>query len=203
MTQRASIGGAGAICTAGSRSTCNQRPESAVNPSATRPLGRGPLVDPRDGSTITQSSVWEAADPEQALARERNNPGQALGLARKQLGTRPPGARRGPSGTLAEGVALAVNTPVTRRERAPPPKRRLRSTRGRTLSSPLPIHAHAHAQQLGDGDETSTAIDVPTDLNDLLPMGVDHSPRRSDDAPRVEIEPRRRRTRARDRAVRP
>ena len=128
-----------------------------------RNFGREPIRDPdlwaEDASTIreialtiTQASVWEATDPEQALARERNNPGQALRLAATTTrGTRPPGARRGPSGTLAEGVALAVNTPVTRRERAPSPETPPSLDERQDPRESSSTHAHAHAQHLGDG----------------------------------------------------
>ena len=133
-----------------------------LQPTGRNP-GREPIRDPdlwtEDASairesalTITQASVWEATDPEQALARERNNPGQALRLAAMTTrGTRPPGARRGPSGTLAEGVALAVNTPVTRRERAPslePPPSLDESQDPLESSSPMPMPM---PNNLGDG----------------------------------------------------
>jgi len=140
--------------------------------------------------TISQTSVWEATDPVQALARDRNNPGQALPLAAKTTrGTRP-GMRPGPSGTLTDGDAVAVNTPVTRRERAPslePPPSLDESQDPLESSSPMPMPMPM-PNNSETGDEASTAINVPTDLNEFLPMGVDHSPRQSDDAPGVDTE---------------
>ncbi len=142
-------------------------------------------------STTTQASIWEAMDPEQALAREPSNPGQALRLAAIPRGTRPPGARRGPLGTLAAGVALAANTPAARRERAPLPETP-RSLDGgqdpRESSSALPMPMPMPIPAEG-GDGESPRIDAPPDVSDLLPMGVDPSPRRSDDAPEQATEP--------------
>ena len=141
-------------------------------------------------STTSQASIWEASDPVQALARERNNPGQAFRLATTSRGTRAPGARRGPLGTLAADVALAANAPEERREQGPlreAPRSRDGRQDPRDFSPVMPMPMpRSSSAETGDGE--LPPMDIPADLSELPPMSVDPTTRRSDDFPGEEAE---------------
>jgi serine/threonine-protein kinase len=121
-------------------------------------------TEPRElGSWVSEVPVWEAADPLQALAEERDNPTRVFLLGPKLAATWDVGAQRGPFGSILKHVRLAQGLPASR---------------GSTLSRP-------HVEGSTDADvEPAKKADVPN-YSDRARVGATASepPAPSGDAP--------------------